>query len=214
MALYLTPDGDLPSRGSYVPVGYGLVCEVLDGLAADPEAVTDPDARTLLVHYAEMVRRNVLSESDVAKLCRKIYQDHKRALDLILAHRPDPQMSIGNLLLRLIDSDGRVTATRRTRKPYVYFSPTGWDTSPHGPLDFVFHNYSVSLDLYIEVSWADEVARRKLFDVARRHGSLFEGSIENPKGGLNPKLYRRTFLTGRLYEEASDSDREEEIRRV
>jgi hypothetical protein len=123
-------------------------------------------------------------------------------------------MSIGNLLLRLIDSDGRVTATRRTRKPYVYFSPTGWDTSPHGPLDFVFHNYSVSLDLYIEVSWADEVARRKLFDVARRHGSLFEGSIENPKGGLNPKLYRRTFLTGRLYEEASDSDREEEIRRV
>jgi hypothetical protein len=49
--------------------------------------------------------------------------------------------------------------------------------------------------------------------VARRYESLFDGFIEEPRRGLNPKMYRRTFLTRRFYEEASDSDREAEIRR-
>ncbi len=44
--------------------------------------------------------------------------------------------------------------------------------------------------------------------------SPFNDFMEKPGSRLNPKLYRRTFLTGRLYEEASEGDREEEIRRV
>ena len=214
IAVYLTPRGDAPSLKSYLPVGYDLVCEVMGDLTEDKALVADDGVRTLLSHYVVMMRRNILPDSDVARLCRKIYQDHKRALDLIIDHRPDPPTDIGSLLLDLIDSDRRVATKRRTRKPYIYFYPTEWANSPHGPLDFVFHNHPGSLDLYIEVTWKDEEARRRLFDVARRHESLFDWFVEKPKRGLNPKLYRRTFLTGRHYEEAGDSDREDEIRRV
>ncbi len=214
IAVYLTPDGNTPSHKLYLPVGYGLVCDVMDDLAKDRALVADDGVRTLLSHYVGMMRRNILPDSDVARLCRRIYQDHKRALDLIFDHHPDLRTDIGALLLGLIDNDGRVTSKRRAKKPYVYFYPTEWDDSPHGPLDFVFHNHPGSLDLYIEVSWKNGEARRRLFDVARRHESLFDWFMEKPKRGLNPKLYRRTFLTGRHYEEASDSDREDEIRRA
>jgi hypothetical protein len=211
--VYLTRGGDPPSHESYLPIGYGLVCDVIEGLAEEPGSVVNPDVKVSLEHYSDMLRRNIVSDSDVAKLCRRIYHQHKRALDVIFDHRPDPQTDIGNLLLNLIDSDERVTPTRRTKKPYIYFYPTEWGASPHGSLDFVFHNHPDSLDLFIEVRWADDVTRRNLFDVARRYESLFDGFIEEPRRGLNPKMYRRTFLTRRFYEEASDSDREAEIRR-
>ena len=152
-------------------------------------------------------------DSDMARLCRKIYQEHKRALDLIYEHRSDPQVDIGNLLRRLIDSDGRVTYKSRFKQTYIYFHPRGWGTSTHGSLDFVFHNLPDALELFIEVSGVDEEARPRLFDVARGNIPLFGQFMENPGTGLNPKLYRRTFLSRRFYEEASDSEREEEIRR-
>jgi len=96
---------------------------------------------------------------------------------------------------------------------YIYFYPAGWDTSPHGSLEFVFHNHTHALDLDIELRWADEAARGRLFDVVRRYESLFIRFVENPGTRLNPTLYRRNFLTPKLYEEANDSEREEEIRR-
>lgn len=212
--LYLTPDGDPPSHGSYLPVSYRLVCDVIDGLAEDLSSVVDPNLKVALEQYSDLLRRNVLTDSDVAKLCRTIYQDHKRALDLIFAHRPNPQSEIGELLLRLIDDSGRVVPKRRVKKPYIYFYPTEWGISPYGPLDFVFHNLPNTLELFLEVGWKNEEARRRLFDVARMNESLFNDFMEKPGSRLNPKLYRRTFLRPEFYEEASDSDREEEIRRV
>ena len=77
----------------------------------------------------------------------------------------------------------------------------------------MFHNLPDALELFIEGSGADEKARPRLFDVARGDTPLFGQFMENPGTGLNPKLYRRTFLPRRFYEEASDSEREEEIRR-
>ena len=93
---------------------------------------------------------------------------------------------------------------KRRMHAYIYFYSAGWDTSPHGSLDFVFHNHANALDLDMEIRWTDEAARRRLFDVARRHESLFIRFVENPGTRLNPKLYRRAFLTPKSYEEASD----------
>lgn len=118
VALYLTPDGAAPSHESYPPVDYGLVCEVIDGLAEGRASVVSPDLRILIMHYTDTLRRHILSDSDVAKLCRQIYQRHQKALDLLYEHRPDPQRETRDLLGRLIsDTDGLVG--KGTGKPYL-----------------------------------------------------------------------------------------------
>lgn len=73
LALYLTPGGDEPSHPKYLPVDYRMVCEILDELAESRVSVIEPDAKTLIKHYTEMLRRHIVGDSEIAKLSRQIY---------------------------------------------------------------------------------------------------------------------------------------------
>ena len=83
LALYLTPDGDEPSHPEYLPVNYQTVCEILDELAESRASVIEPDAKVLMKHYTEMLRRHIVGDSEIARLSQQIYQKHSRAIDLI-----------------------------------------------------------------------------------------------------------------------------------
>ena len=78
----------------YHAVSYTLVCEVIEKIAQDNRATLDGEIVMVLEHYAQMLRRHIVSDSDIAELCRSIYQKHKQALDLIFEHRPDQQAQI------------------------------------------------------------------------------------------------------------------------
>lgn len=219
LAVYLTPDGDAPSHESYLPVDYGLVCEVIDGLAEGRASVVSPDLKILMMHYTDTLRRHVLSDSDVAKLCRQIYEKHRKALDLLYEHRPDPQRETRDLLRRLIsDTDGLVG--KGTGKPYLFFRRIEWDAPAAlnagkdrmGFIRFVFVNLPNNLTLYLQTSPGDEGVRRKLYEMGQKNEALFNDLID-PETSSHPNLYHRTFLTPEFYEDASDSAREEEIRR-
>jgi hypothetical protein len=90
LPLYLTPDGVLPSVETYLPISYALICEVIEDLTTSRASTLGADVRTLMVHYTQMLRRHIVSDSEIAELCHRIYQKHRRALDLIFEHRPRP----------------------------------------------------------------------------------------------------------------------------
>src|SRR5581483_935968 len=85
-----------------MPVNYGLICKILESLAESRASTLGQDVLTLIRHYTQMLRRHIVSESDIAELCRRIYSKHQRALDLIYEHRPDQQATIQTLLKNLI----------------------------------------------------------------------------------------------------------------
>jgi len=220
VAVYLTPGGDLPSHEAYLPVDYGLVCEVIDGLAESRASVVSQDLRVLMAHYTDMMRRNVLSDSDVARLSRQIYQKHKRALDLIYEHRPNPQGEIGDLLARLISDTAGVVRRGRSIKPYLFFRLSGWEApgalnagkERMGFVRFVFVNHPDSLVLCLQTSPGDKGIRRRFYEMGHKDESLFNDLVD-PQTSNHPNLYYRTFLTPEFYEDTSDTDREEEISR-
>ncbi len=219
VALYLTPGRERPSHELYLPVDYGVVCEVLDGLAEGRASVVNPDVKTLMTHYTDMLRRHIVGDSEIAKLCRQIYRKHKTALDLIYEHRPDPQGETRDLLAHLIqDTDGLIYKGRH-RSLYIYFCPQEWEVpalsagnDSHGFFRFVFHNHPDELSLFLESSTGEEETRRRLFEMGQKDESLFN-HLGDPATDNYPKLYRRTFLTPEFCEEAAEGDREEEIRR-
>ncbi len=126
--LFLTPDGTPPSHGSYLPVDYGLVCEVIDGVAESRATVVNPDVKTLMAHYTDMMRRQIVEDSQVAKLCRQIYQQHGRAIDLIHKHRPDIQTDLRSELEALVNEEPGLVADY-SDKVRIRFSVDGWDAS-------------------------------------------------------------------------------------
>jgi hypothetical protein len=87
LAIYLTPDGASPSVTDYLPADYGLVADTVEAVAESRRVVLDPAVHALMVHYARMLRRHIVADSEIADLCRRIYHRHQRALDLIFEHR-------------------------------------------------------------------------------------------------------------------------------
>ncbi len=97
LGLYLTINGEQPSDRHYLPISYSNIAEIVETLVAKRESVLGPDVRTLLRHYAQMLRRNIVSDAELDELCRQIYQKHKRAIDLIIARIPNRQRNYSAL---------------------------------------------------------------------------------------------------------------------
>ncbi len=131
LAIYLAPSGDSASTDRYVPVSYGLVAEVVESIVATRGASLDPAVTSLLSHYARMLRRHIVADSEIADLCRSIYQRHQRALDLIFEHRPDHLSAIQALLVEHITANDDLVLDSASKQG-VRFAPRAWESIPKG----------------------------------------------------------------------------------
>ena len=61
------------------------------------------------MQYETTLRRNIVtSESNVATLARRIYIEHRTAIELALRHKPDYKVDLVQMLKQAIAGDGRV----------------------------------------------------------------------------------------------------------
>jgi len=151
-----------------------MVCEIIEKTASNYCAPLGNEMVMVLEHYAQMLRRHIVSDSDVAQLCRTIYQQHRQALDLIFEHRPDQQAQIGQYVKRLIQEMPTLDLGA-VAKGWVVFVPTEWQgprlVTPHPPhLYFEFHNRVNDLNIFCTLGPGDDTKKRSaVFDMARRH---------------------------------------------
>jgi len=124
--LFLTPEGYPPSYDEYLPVGYTTVAELVANISNRRSFTLGTDIKTLLDHYASMLRRHIVSESEITALCRKIYKKHQRALDLIFESRPNYQDQVLNIIEGFVNEEDSLVADKRTSN-MVAFAPKDWD---------------------------------------------------------------------------------------
>ena len=124
--IYLTPDGEEPSDPFFIPCSYDLVHEAIRTLLEGRSAM-DPEVRSAIQHYDQLLQRHVVTDSEIAQLCRRIYQRHRRALDLIYEHRPDRVAVVQDLLTGLIQAEPELVLDQSS-KSSVRFAPVAWDT--------------------------------------------------------------------------------------
>ena len=76
----LSPKGKRASDPeNWDSLSYAGVLEIIENL---PMESCDPDAAVLIRHYANMLRRDIVGDEELKKLCQQIYVKHKTALDL------------------------------------------------------------------------------------------------------------------------------------
>lgn len=229
LSLYLTPTERMPSHEAYLPVGYRMVCEVLDELGSDQTITPKSDVRTLITNYAMMLRRHIVGDSRITQLSQEIYKKHKRAIDLIYQHRPGQDRPDFKAQIRPIAED-LVTEHPDleldwTRKDNIKFVVKEWDTpallTAEGWTDsrrilmFVFHNERDSLYLELSVGPGPEKVRKKLFEMAANH-EVFAAPRNRSDKAIRarswPKIFTRHFLKHEAYEKLNQEEREQEIR--
>jgi PD-(D/E)XK nuclease superfamily len=210
IGLYLTPDGDQPTEKAYVSVDYNLICTLLEDIVKIRETTLAADVRTVIQHYISILRRHIVSDSEVAKLCQRIYSKHRRALDLIYEHKPDRQATIRELLEDLIRRQAKLDLDDST-KSYIRFAPKQWNvprllegkgwTSSGQILIFEFKNGTNSLKLGLMIGPGPQETREKLFEMASQ--PPFK-SIHKALPNKWCAIYQSPFLNAEAYEESDD----------
>jgi hypothetical protein len=207
-SVFLTPRGTEPSHPEWVPVGYDAVLDPVERVIAARQGAVADEVRLFLRHYASVLRRHIMGESQIEELCARIHNKHRRALELLLKHRPDRQSDIRALLEQLIKShpDFELDAPSKT---YIRFAPLSW-TSPHlrtGTAStksgrivlFYFENLPESLALILEIGPGDDHVRSRIWEAARNNTS---GVFRAPKT-LSPswcRIFRLPFLSRQDYQ--------------
>lgn len=223
--IYLTPEGDAPSDEAYIPVSYERIAELLDAVRQAHESTLGPDVRTLMIHYTAMLRRYIVSNSEIAELCRKLYRQHKQALDLIYEHRPDPQYDLFELLTELVKEadDAHGLIPDYSTKSSIRFAVEDWDHfpsqraaegwTPSGRvLLFEFVNAPDQLSLSFIIGPGPQPVRETMLRVFQEHRRLFNLA----GGGPNKKwktVYKKPISNPQDYEEIDFGTIEEKVRR-
>ncbi len=218
LAIYLTPNGEAPSVADYLPADYSIVADAVEGVAEARRPALDPAAYGLMIHYARMLRRHVVADSEIADLCRRIYDRHQRALDLIFEHRPDRLAEVQAVLLDLVRSrDDLILDT--ASKQLVRFGHAAWEGLPKGegwtrsgrPVLFEFDSYPERLSLGLWVGPGPAEARQRLIDLATDHQPPFNVP-KRAAGKVHKSIFSRRFLNPEDYEDASFGEIEARIR--
>jgi hypothetical protein len=215
--IYLTPDGLDPSDEDWLPFGYNLLAEILNNILDSAHSTLANDIHTLIKHYIAMLERHIITDSQIAELCRKIYNSHRKAIDLIIEHRPDTLGEVSDHIIKLIQSvDEPKLQLDEHPKRYIRFAPEEWDkltfqqetgnwTSSKRILLFVFHNSENSLSLKLIIGPGEEAIRSKLFYHAEKHGQNLPGCL-NKLTHKWTQIYSYDFIKKKDYAELIDAE--------
>ena len=95
--IFLTPDGEEPSDVKNWDVfTYYDIVDVLENIIDKMEL--QPDIKFMIQNYTEAVRRDILEDQSLIDICNKIYNKHKKALDLIFEYRTDGKLQISDAI--------------------------------------------------------------------------------------------------------------------
>lgn len=223
--VFLTPEGDGPSEEAYIPCTYTEIADLVDSLRDARASTLGPDVRTLMTHYTTMLRRHIVSESDVAELCRKLYREHKQALDLIYEHRPDRQYDMFEMLKQLVEGAGSPhdVILEHSTKSYVRFTVEDWDRfaaqrsgevgwSDGGRiLVFEFENRSDQVSLKLIIGPGPQPVRKGIHEALKAWANLFD-QVDGSTYTRFKTIYKKTLLTRREYEEGDWESLEGKVR--
>lgn len=153
-----------------------------------------------------------MGDSEIARLCRQIYQKHKRELDLIYEHRPDLQEEIRTVVEGLVEERPEFDLNSGSGKSKTKFSVRDWHASALRLLVwFEVWNYPGSLEIKLFVGPGDEDTRQRLFEVVRENPEVFSGASK--LGSKWSNVFSRPWLKQDTYENADQVEREKEIRK-
>ncbi|MBK8988387.1 MAG: PD-(D/E)XK nuclease family protein [Chloroflexi bacterium] len=213
VGLFLAPDSREPSDDRYIPLDYGRIHDLVMKIADTRASTLDADVQALMRHYAQMLRRHIMPDSDIAQLAQRIYKKHQRALDLIYEHRPDLQSELRDYLITMIEATPGMILDHAT-KTYVRCCSTAWDApilrqgegwTPTGRMLLLeFSNRADRLLLRLYIGPGPHPLREQLYNLALAYPQVFNvskrgGSVQ----GSYKTIFGQDYLRARDYEGAT-----------
>lgn len=209
--IYLTPESLTPSdTENWIIFDYSTVYSILKRLLESRKNSLSNSVYDFLTQYCIILRRYVMPNSEIEDICKKIYQKHQQALDLIFQYKPDIEFEVSEIIQDIIkehdelilDGAGKTVIRFTSRKldNLVPKKGEGWGTG-NRILLFEFSNYYKKLTLRLYIGPGDNQLRTKLHNIAMMDAKLFNKS-ERKLGLKWLAIYQKEYLKPKDYEES------------
>ena len=190
--LFLSPAGTPPfrpeDRAFWIPVDYGKVLKSVEATLREGVDRENHAVAGFLRQYTTTLRRNIVPDTRVQQMATRIYLQHREALDLIIRHRDAYIGDLKGFCEEAIRQQGGWILDSPQEKLVGFFhndwkrfnsfrAGKGWNRESDAALRFHFDlrdTASVNLILTIPEGDREDVTRRELFDMAKRHPDLFD----------------------------------------
>lgn len=97
MFVYLSPEGDESSDpDSWCSMSYKDVLFIIENARQKTKLL--PEASLLIDNYIETIRRDIVGDEKLARICAEIYAKHQKALDLIFENKPDRASQLADIM--------------------------------------------------------------------------------------------------------------------
>lgn len=124
VGIFLTPDGRAPTSDIqerspddwlYKPLSYSQFAKWIRAEVIDVNVAADvPQNAEVLVaqHVVDSIERFIVSDSEVARKARQIYEEHRQAIETVLLHT-DPHESVLGVVKKVLAAEGIQTTADR-----------------------------------------------------------------------------------------------------
>lgn len=216
--VFLTPDGEEPSDVvNWCVITYLDVVEILERINNKIELL--PDVELMIKNYIEVIRRDIVEDEKLIQICNKIYEKHKRALDLIYENRIDIRGQLAALIkniLKEFSTEKDIILYAGSMNSYVKFN-TNFMNQKLGVLSESNSSWNTK-DVYYYWFFVDQDRFRLVFElggdgISDEQKRKFDQIIrwKKPSEKLNLKFkYKRIW--GTKWYKISEDDNTEEIR--
>lgn len=102
--VYLTPDGEIPTRSHWIVMTYLDLLDLLQKTYESKKTGLKDEVNLLINNYITNLKNNVIMDQELITLCKRIYQKHKVALDLIYENRDDDTLRISNICREVLSA--------------------------------------------------------------------------------------------------------------
>ncbi len=124
--VFLTPDGEAASDSDWVPIGYDSIYQVLTRVRGASKGSLGVDVAVFLDHYLNLIGSRFMENADVARLCKQIYANHRRALLLIFEHVGTAASGVNAAVERFFAERPKRWTVLHVKGKMVYFVPNEW----------------------------------------------------------------------------------------
>lgn len=187
--IFLSPWGAasqwLTERDYWTPLNYTAILGLVEQTAANNDLAISDEVRVFLRQYAITLRRNIVPETtELQRLARKLYLEHREAIALINRHQPDWVSETKQILKEavaeqngfLLDAEERDRVGFRVAEwdgfPAMQTGTVGESSQALLVFQFLFYNGKPWLELRLSPG-TDETLREKLLEAARQNPTPF-----------------------------------------
>lgn len=126
MFVFLTREGDDPSDEDWTTYSYADIKRVLERVRRANEGAIGDDVATFLDHYLHLIGSRLMDDAVIDDLCRKIYKNHRQAINLIMDRAGSAASEIIHAARDAIEKRPDRWHVYHTAPHGVHFVPVSW----------------------------------------------------------------------------------------